>query len=109
LLKKQQNLSVDHNLPFCYNSYIVTNKESAMPVTDNGNAYYTGEDAEGRLDTRVFDYKVNPKLDAYANFERCVDQYFDGASDDTGFPCSRDLATKLGVTTSEIDEWLCGC
>lgn len=80
-----------------------------MPVTDNGNAYYTGEDAEGRLDTRVFDYKVNPKLDAYANFERCVDQYFDGASDDTGFPCSRDLATKLGVTTSEIDEWLCGC
>ena len=93
---------------FCYNSCIVTNKESAMPVTDNGNAYYTGTDAEGRVDTRVFDYKVNAKLDAYANFKRCVDQYFDGASDDTGFPCSRDLAAKLGVSESEVDEWLCG-
>jgi hypothetical protein len=79
-----------------------------MPVTDNGNAYYTGEDAEGHVDTRVFDYKVDSKLDAYANFKRCVDQYFDGASDDTGFPCSQDLAAKLGVTVSDVDEWLCG-
>jgi len=99
---------VDQKDSFCYNWCIVINKESIMPVADNGNAYYDGEDAEGRLDTRVFDYKVNPKLDAYANFERCVDQYFNGASDDTGFPCSRDLASKLGVTESEIDEWLCG-
>jgi len=55
---------VDQKDPICYNSRIVTNKEPNMPVTENGNAYYVGEDAEGRTDTRVFDYKVNPKLSA---------------------------------------------
>ena len=93
---------------FCYNSGTVTNKEFKMPKTDNGNAYYVGEDAEGHTDTRVFDYKVNPKLSASQNYDRCVDQYFDGPNDDTGFPCSRDLAAKLGCTEQEIDNWLCG-
>jgi len=37
-----------------------------------------------------------------------VDQYFDGPNEDTGFPCSRDLAAKLGCTEEDIDDWLCG-
>jgi hypothetical protein len=99
---------VDQKDSFCYNSSIVTNKESVMPVTDNGNAYYDGEDAEGRVDTRVFDYKVDPKLSASQNYDRCVDQYFDGPNEDTGFPCSRDLAAKLGCSEQEVDDWSCG-
>ena len=99
---------VAHKDPVCYNSGTVTNKEPVMPVTDNGNAYYVGEDAEGRVDTRVFDYKPNPKLSASQNYDRCVDQYFDGPNEDTGFPCSQDLAAKLGCTEQEVDDWSCG-
>lgn len=71
-------------------------------------AYYIGEDSDGRTDTYVFNYKPNPKLDASENFDKCVDEFFSGASETLGFPCSRDLAAKLGCTEQEIDDWLCG-
>lgn len=71
-------------------------------------AYYVGEDSDGRTDTYVFDYKPNPKLDASENFDKCVDEFFSGASETLGFPCSRDLAAKLGCTEQDIDDWLCG-
>ncbi len=54
------------------------------------------------------DYKPNRKLDAYDNYRECVDQYFSGASETLGFPCSRDLAAKLGCTEDDIDDWMCG-
>jgi hypothetical protein len=57
----------------------------------------------------VFNYKPKRKLDAYENYRQCVDEYFSGASETLGFPCSRDLATKLGCTEQDIDDWLCGC
>jgi len=69
-------------------------------------AWYEGEDQQGDI-TSVFDYKPNPKLDAYDNFKRCTDEFFSGASETLGFPCSRDLAKKLGCQESDIDDWLC--
>ncbi len=71
-------------------------------------AYYIGEDSDGRTDTYVFDYKTNRGLDAYDNYRQCVDEYFSGASETLGFPCSRDLAAKLGCTEDDIDDWMCG-